>query len=136
MYENFVYIDPKTLNDRCGIRVYPKYFVKRKKYDDLLAYILKTISNAILYSQQNDYQNFDIFVHLEDVKSSNLDFKFSKDFVIMIQQVFPDRLHKCYFYDSPAFFRIFFENLLIFIDRKTQRKIQFVPKQKPIAAMN
>jgi len=144
-YEKFAVIDntDRRINDRCLIKFYAKYFIKRKKYDDFLAHIFKILSNALLISQQNNYDTFDVIVDLQDLNSSNLDFNLTKDFMNMVQKLFPDRLNCCYFYNAPSFFRIFFQNLLTFIDKKTQTKYFFAndtsvskTKRKPIVGKN
>lgn len=126
MMNQFAYIDPNEINDRCVVKVSGRHFVKQKKYDDLLAHLFKTMSNAILFSQQMNQETIDIFVYLDGLKSSHLDVKFAKDMVIMMQQLFPNRLNKCFIYHSPNFFRIFYENISIFIDKQTQSKIEFI----------
>ena len=130
-YENMISIDDSNLH-RCNIIFNAKYFKKKNngKYDDLLSHILKTLSNGLLLSQQKNTQTFDIQVYLDGIKATELDFGFAKNFIIMIQQLFPNRLNKCYFHHAPGFFRLFFENLSIFIDKQTQNKVQFVTKPK------
>lgn len=129
--EKFVSIDNSN-PQRCTIIFDGKYFKKQVsgKYDDLLAHILKTLSNGILMSQQKNTQTFDIQVYLNGIKAKELDFGFAKNFVIMVQQLFPDRLNKCFLHHAPGFFRLFFENLSIFIDEETHNKFQFVAKKK------
>lgn len=136
-HEKFTYIenDPEDKSKRCIIRFTGKHFIKRSKYDDLLAHVFKTMSNAILFTQLKGYDTFDIYADLEDVKPANLDFGFSKDFVVMVQQLFPDRLNKCHFIKSPNCFRIFFEALLPFIDNKSRVKYNFIT-QKPTVVKN
>ena len=130
-YEKFAVIDNTgRKNGRCLVKFYAQYFIKRKKYDDFFAHVFKTLSNALLFSRQNNYDTFDVMVDLKNLNSSNLDFNVSKDFMIMVQQLFPDKLNQCYFYNAPNFFRIFFQNLSYFIDRKTQKKYFFVNDDK------
>jgi len=132
-YEKIAFIDNSNLQ-RCTIIFNAKYFKKKKnsKYDDLLAHILKTLSNGLLLSQQKNSQTFDVLVYLDGIKATELDFGFAKNFIIIIQQLFPNRLNKCYFHHAPGFFRLFFENLSIFIDKQTQNKVQFVTKPKKL----
>lgn len=127
---HFIYIDETIENDRCVVRVEGKYFEKQKKYDDLLAHILKTMSNAILRSQQKNQHTVDMYVNLDNIKAKNLDLGFARDIIVMLQQLFPNRLNKCYIHNSPSFFRLFFENISIFIDKTTQSKIEFIKKNK------
>ena len=133
---HFIYIDETIESERCVVKVEGQYFVKQKKYDDLMAYILKTLSNAILKSQEKNQHTVDMYVNLNNIKAKNLDLGFARDIVVTLQQLFPNRLNKCYIYNSPSFFRLFFENLSMFIDKTTQTKIEFVKKPKKLTAVH
>jgi len=119
-------IDNNKNNDRCLVKIYGKCFQKQKTYNDILTYIIKIISDAILISQEQYHmETIDMNVHLDGLKVTQFDMSFARDIILMLQKIFPNRLNKCYIHQAPSFFRIFYNGISPLINKNIQSKIQF-----------
>jgi len=108
------------------IRVHANIFRIRKQpeYDDLIKYVIGVISQA--------NASFDMYVNLDKIKPQHLDFDFIKDFITLLQNLFPNKLNKCYVLNCSVLCKILYDNLKFFIDKKNHSKIEFVAiMQKP-----
>jgi hypothetical protein len=130
----FININNDKKNERCLVLIYGKCFRKQKTYDDILTYVLKIISDAILISQVEYHQEtIDISVNLDGLSLNQFDMSFAKNIFIMLQNVFPNRLNKCYIYYAPSFFRIFYNSISPIINKHIQSKIKFEDSFKELS---
>jgi len=113
-FDQLIYLE----NEASVIRVHANIFRKRATYDELIKYVVGVITQAT--------PTFDIYVNLDKIKPYHLDFDFIKDFVVLLQQIFPNRLNKCYVINCSALCKTIYESCKMFIDKNTHRKIQFM----------
>lgn len=115
-------------NARAKLIMNLKYFPNNEKNDDLIIKLLELISEVILKSSEAGYRDYDLEINLKDLKLSQLQSNIGliKSLIPTVQQMFPDRLHLCNIYNTPIFFQIFYENLIVkYLDNKTKAKINF-----------
>ena len=54
------------------------------------------------------------------------EFDFIKDFIILLQNLFPNRLNKCYILNCSILCKTLYDNFKFFIDKKNHPKIEFI----------
>lgn len=130
-YSKFCYFDNKGELGTVHIILYNYQKQKMDQYNNLISHIVKICIEALLYSQNKGIDMFDVIVNASDISLKNLDRKLGKDLAITLQQLFPDKLHKCIIYNTPNSFYHFYDLIKIFIDKKTRDKITIMKKSKP-----
>lgn len=100
------------------------------QYNKLIAHIVKISTEAWLHSQNNGIDMFDVMVDASNISLKKLDRKLAKELAITLQQLFPEKLHKCIIYNTPNIFYHFYDLIKIFIDKRTRNKVTIVKKSK------
>ena len=114
------YIKEKCINLNY---IYFKYFATKESYNCILNYIVKNIDNILL-------DNDNVVVHINMKKLSISDIDKHKGFIqyisLYFQEKYPNKLAKCYIYNSPFVFNQLYNIICMFIDKETQKKIELV----------
>jgi hypothetical protein len=129
-YSDFCYLDKsgKIGSVNIILNLYQKH--NCEQYNKLIAHIVKICTEAWLYSQNNGIDMFDVTVNASDISLKKLDRKLAKQLAITLQNLFPEKLHKCTIYNTPNIFYHFYDIIKIFIDKKTRNKITIMKKPK------
>lgn len=102
-----------------------KFLYNHISIEKILQHIINVI-NSIL----NKYDTFIVHVNIKSLTLLDID-KY-KEFIqimsIKLKELFNDKLEKCYIYDAPYIFSSVFNFLNMFIDKKTQDKLEIVCK--------
>jgi hypothetical protein len=96
---------------------------KEKIREELLINLIRSCTSALLYSQENNNDFFNVKVDASSIKFKHLDRKLIKLISESLQTLFPDKLNKCYIYNTTKLFNQFFDIIKLFIDKKTKQKI-------------
>ena len=114
------YIKEKCLNLNY---IYFKYFATKETYPYILNYISNNIDSVLL-------DNDNVVVHINMKKLSISDIDKHKGFIqyisLYFQEKYPNKLAKCYIYNSPFVFNQLYNIICMFIDKETQKKIELV----------
>lgn len=113
-------------NNGSVINIHANIFLKRNRsiYDELIKHVVDVITKA--------NESFDMYVNMDKIKPLQLDFDFIKDFIILLQNLFPNRLNKCYILNCSILCKTLYDNFKFFIDKKNHPKIEFI-MQTPTA---
>ena len=118
--KNLCYIKENCINLNY---VYFKYFATKENYNCILNYIAKNIDNILL-------DNDNVVVHINMKNLTIVDIDKHKSFIqcisVYFQEKYPQKLGKCYVYNSPFVFNQLYNILCMFIDKETQQKIELV----------
>jgi hypothetical protein len=83
-------------------------------------------TQALLKSQKNGANKFDVLVYMEHFKVGNLNYKFVKYLADILKSLFPERLRKATIINPPKFFITSYEIVKTFLDEPTRKKVELV----------
>lgn len=92
-------------------------------YETIHNYVVKKLQTVL-----EKYELFNIHVNFKTLSLTELDkhYSFINKVCVIFKNEFPDKLDKCSIYNAPFIFSQVFNIISIFIDKKTQSKIQLV----------
>ena len=113
-------------NDNNDIILDYRYF-KLIAITDNYDIIIQTIINNINENLKNNY-TFIIHVYMKTLTLTDIDkyYPFICRITEILKTNYPDKLEKCYIYNAPFIFTQIFSIISIFIDKKTQLKLQLI----------
>ena len=113
-------------NDNNNIILDYRYF-KLIAIPDNYDLIIQTIINNINETLKNN-NTFTMHVYMKSLTLTDIDkyYIFICKITEILKMCYPDKLEKCYIYDAPFIFTQIFSIVSIFIDKKTQMKIQIL----------
>jgi len=118
--KNLCYIKENSINLNY---IYFKYFATKETYACILNYLANSV-NSILLNNDN------VVVHINMKNLTIIDIDKHKGFIqyisLYFQEKYPDKLAKCYIYNSPFVFNQLYNIICMFIDKETQQKIELV----------
>ena len=103
-------------------------FRKLKDYKELYIYIIKVVTSAIIKSQLQKTEQYIVKVNFSNVSMKHADTGFASQLVKNLQEIFPNRLARCYLYYPPKIFLICWSVITPFIDSVTKDKFIVVTK--------
>lgn len=113
------------------INIYGKHFNKKLRRDEVLAHLIKMFNNAIIISETYFSSNkFVVDADLSGVTFNNIDADFLKQFTLILQATYPERLEKCFIRNPPAIFTSVWDIIKNLIDKRTREKVQIVKDNK------
>lgn len=92
----------------------------------ITTFIANVATQALLKSQKNGANKFDVLVYMEHFKVGNLNYKFVKYLADILKSLFPERLRKATIVDPPKFFITSYEIVKTFLDEPTRKKVELV----------
>jgi hypothetical protein len=102
---------------------YFKFIANKENYEAIILSVI-TVMHECLHNNET------MVVHLNMKSLTLLDiekhFYFIREISIIMQQTFPDKLDKCFVYNAPFLFSQLYNTISMFIDKKTQKKIELV----------
>ena len=122
----FITENKETKNAVVYIRV--SKFIIEDNIESKVAYFIKKLTEALLISQDNGTNMFDIIVDCENATSKNVDMKFGKNFIKIAKQVFNNNLGVCVIINIVPMFKHIFTIIKPLIDKPTRSKIIFQKK--------
>ena len=113
------------INDNEFYINYPhfKLFANTDTFNIITEHIINNISK-ILKTCESFIFHFDVKgISLKDIDKY---YNYCVYLSIIMKEKFPDKLQKCYVYNSTELFKILYSGFSIFIDKKTRNKFQFI----------
>ena len=113
------------VNENCVFLnyIYFKYFATKETYPYILNYISNNIDSVLL-------NNNNVVVHINMKNLTIVDIDKHSSFIkyisVYFQEKYPQKLGKCYVYNSPFVFNQLYNIICMFIDKETQKKIELV----------
>ena len=102
---------------------YFKFIANKDNYPAIIHSIITVMHDCL-------HGNETMIVHLNMKSLTLLDiekhFYFIREISEIMQKTFPDRLDKCLVYNAPFLFSQLYNTISMFIDKKTQKKIQLI----------
>lgn len=92
----------------------------------ITTFIANVATQALLKSQKNGANKFDVLVYMEHFKVGNLNYKFVKYLADILKSLFPERLRKATIINPPKFFITSYEIVKTFLDEPTRKKVELV----------
>ena len=92
----------------------------------ITTFIANVATQALLKSQKNGANKFDVLVYMEHFKVGNLNYKFVKYLADILKSLFPERLRKATIIDPPKIFINSYEIVKTFLDEPTRKKVELV----------
>lgn len=118
--------DIGCLNIKISNLTWDKHSDKEMIREELLITIIRSCTSALLHSQENNNDFFNVRVDASNLKFKHLDRKLIKLVSESLQTLFPDKLNECHIYNTSKLFNQFYDIIKLFIDKKTRRKITIV----------
>jgi len=106
-------------------------------YDSVYARMVKMLSQALEISK-NKY-NIPEFIVLVDMKGSamkQLDIKFAKTLIVILENTFVDNLKYCIIRNAPRIFKIIYKIIYPLLDKVTRKKFMFESKKGKLKKIN
>jgi len=121
----------EILNELCFIKdnniilnyIYFKYIGQEETYDYILSYITNNIDTILITNNE-----FIVHVNMKNFTISDIDKhkQFIQYMSGFLKNKYPEKLSKCYVYNSSFMFSQIFNIVSMFIDKDTQKKIILV----------
>jgi len=92
----------------------------------ITTFIANVATQALLKSQKNGANKFDVLVYMEHFKVGNINYKFVKYLADILKSLFPERLRKATIINPPKFFITSYEIVKTFLDEPTRKKVELV----------
>jgi hypothetical protein len=92
----------------------------------ITTFIANIATQALLKSQKNGANKFDVLVYMEHFKVGNLNYKFVKYLADILKSLFPEKLRKATIVDPPKFFITSYEIVKTFLDEPTRKKVELI----------
>lgn len=115
--------DIKTDNIATVI-IYPKYFPQDVECKELITLFIEVFTQALLISQNNKLNAFDVLVDCQDTTIKNVDYTFGKNLINIIKKAFDGNLNRCVIYNTNNIFKTVFKVITPLIDKNTRKKVQ------------
>lgn len=105
---------------------YFKFISTPDSYEKIIDYIVFTIQNVL-----KKQDTFIFHVNMNSITLLHIEkyFPFIQQISEVLKTTFPDKLNTCYIYNAPYIFSKLFSVVSMFIDKKTQQKIQLVENE-------
>ena len=118
------------------ILVNPAYFKKQNNYTDLMIYILDIVSKALLKSQKNNMNTFDVIIYGRGLLLGQIDISFIKYLINLLTEYFPDKLGKCYIINSSNIMRNLVKVIKSFLNYETRKSIHLIQNSNVTSLYN
>lgn len=103
----------------------------RDQKNKLMAHIANEFTLALLKSQENGLQVFNVHVtNMNLLKSKDVEISFCKELATLLSKMFENRLNKCYIMNPNKLFDNIYGVVESFIDGKTKKKIELVKNEQ------
>ena len=117
------------------ILVNPSNFKKKKDYTDLTIYLLDIVSKALLKSQKNKINSFDVIIYGRGIKLGQIDISFVKYVIDILTEYFPEKLGNCYIINPSNIMKNLVKIIKSFLRSDTRKRIHLV-KNESITELN
>jgi len=102
-----------------------KYFANESNYDTITIFVIDCLKSILINNT-----TFTIHLSLKSLTLKELDkhYNYITKVCTIFKNEFPDKLDICFIYHAPFVFSQIISIISVFIDKKTQKKLQLVDK--------
>lgn len=102
-----------------------KYFANESNYDIITSFVIDCLKSILKNNEM-----FTIHLSLKSLTLTELDkhYNYITKVCTIFKNEFPDKLDTCFVYHAPFVFSQIISIISVFIDKKTQKKLQLVDK--------
>lgn len=132
-YNNIFILGDDKKNQLGTIDIYCSNFHNKMKTKILIKKIIEIIDKSLLIS--NKLYNSDQFIvkaYASGITFKNIDISFFQKLSIILQEKYPEKLHKCYIIHPPQIFLNAWNIIKKILDKNTKNKIYIIEKTKPV----
>lgn len=123
-YENLIRITDTTTEKEATVSIFVKNFPHNPDIRELITVFLAIFTEALLISQRNDLQVYDVLVDCKDVSSKHINKEFGKQMIGIMKSTFNDTLGRCIIFNTNNIFKAAYAFFSPFIDKPTKAKIK------------
>ena len=95
-----------------------------RQTEELVTVFITTLTQALLVSQNNGKNTFDVMVDCKDTSSKHVNYKFGKSFIALAKKVFDGNLGRCVIFNTGNLFKTVYKVISPLIDKPTREKIK------------
>jgi hypothetical protein len=102
-----------------------KYFANAANYNTITLFVVNCLKRVL-----EKHEIFTIHLSLKSLTLKELDkhYSYIANVCTIFKNEFPDKLDSCFIYNAPFVFTQIISIISVFVDKKTQKKIQLVDK--------
>lgn len=126
-YEELIKITDIGTKKIATVSVVVKNFpqnIKTEQLKELLTLFLSTFTEALLISQRNNINQFDVLVDCQGSSMKNASYDFGKNLINLTKNTFDDNLGRCVIFNTNTAFRTVYKVISPLIDKSTKKKIK------------
>ena len=130
LYEDLIRITDLDTKSIATVSIVVRYFPYKPDIKFLLTHFLEIFTQALLISQKNEINTFDVLIDCEGTTTKHIDYTFGKNFVSLMKKSFNDNLGRCVIFNTDALFKHVYSVFKKLIDKETREKIRIFSKTK------
>lgn len=126
-YENIIRIADIETKKIATVSIVIKYFptqLTQLDIKELLTVFISTFTEALLISQRNKVNKFDVLVDCEGSSTKNVNYDFGKNLITLTKHTFNDNLGRCVIFNTNSAVRTVYKIVKPLIDKDTRQKIK------------
>ncbi len=123
-YENLIRITDIDTKKTATVSVVVKNFPDKYDTQDMLTVFLTILTEALLISQRNNIQVYDVLVDCQGTTAKNISYKFGKQLIAVLKTTFNNTMGRCVIFNTNILFKTVYKVLSPLIDKPTKEKIK------------
>ncbi len=123
-YEDIIRITDTETKAIATVSVIVRNFPHKFIIKDMLTTFITLFTEALLISQSNGINTFDVIVDCEGTTKQNIDYTFGKEMIGIMKKVFDGKLNRCVIFNTNSLFRTVYTMFKPLIDKPTRQKIR------------
>lgn len=123
-YENLIRITYTETTKEATVSIVVKNFPIKPDIKELITVFLAVFTKALLISQSNNLQVYDVLVDCEGISSKHINKEFGKQLIGIMKSTFNDTMGRCVIFNTNNIFKAAYSFFSPFIDKQTKAKIK------------
>jgi len=123
-YEDVIKIADVTTKKTATVSIFVKKFPHKFDNQEMITVFMTVFTEALLLSQSNNVQFYDVLVDCKGTTRKNLNKKFCKDLISIMKSTFNNTLGRCVIFNTNQLFRTLYSLFTSLIDKPTKEKIK------------
>lgn len=123
-YENLIKITDLETKKTATVSIVVRNFPTNPDNKELITVFIAIFTKALLISQSNNIQVYDVLVDCEGTTSKNINKQFGKDLIYAMKKVFNNTLGSCIIFNTNQLFKAVYTIFSPLIDKPTKKKIR------------
>lgn len=123
-YDELIRITDINTQSVATVSIVAKNFPQTFDSQELITAFVAIFTEALLLSQKNNHQVYDVLVDCKGATAKNIDYKFAKTLIAVMKSTFNDTMGRCVIFNTNQIFRTAYSILSPLIDKPTKAKIK------------